>query len=315
MGKCLSCYQDANEVNQSNQTKHSDLNLKSEFHRSGDTTNIGSSHHSDQPYLNNSNSRVGGHVTSAMSSNNEKRTFYPRIPPILSSVSGENKRASQHRDYSESKIVALFEHYKDPGEDVILSEGIERLCQDLEVKPEEFKVLLLAWKFNASTMCRFTRQEFLTGCKLLKAASIKSIQCRFPDILLEIQDPEKFKDLYRFTFRFGLDSEIGQRILPTEMAISLWNLVFSSGEPPLLGRWLTFLEKHPNVRGIPRDTWYMFLNFLEAVGDDLSSYDDAEAWPSLFDDFVEFENDQTNQNVQPKETTLQHCDEETNNSS
>ena len=41
----------------------------------------------------------------------------------------------------------------------------------------------------------------------------------------------------------------------------------------------------------------MFLNLTEAVGEDLSTYDDAEAWPSLFDDFVEAENDKTNQNV------------------
>ena len=42
----------------------------------------------------------------------------------------------------------------------------------------------------------------------------------------------------------------------------------------------------------------MFLNLIEAVGDgDLSSYDDSEAWPSLFDDFIEHENDKANQNV------------------
>lgn len=50
------------------------------------------------------------------------------------------------------------------------------------------------------------------------------------------------------------------------------------------------------VRGIPRDTWFMFLNFVQSVGNDLTQYDDTEAWPSLFDDFVEFENDQLNQN-------------------
>ena len=50
------------------------------------------------------------------------------------------------------------------------------------------------------------------------------------------------------------------------------------------------------VRGIPRDTWNMFLNFVTSVGTDLSLYDDTEAWPSLLDDFVEFENDQLNQN-------------------
>ena len=37
------------------------------------------------------------------------------------------------------------------------------------------------------------------------------------------------------------------------------------------------------MRGIPRDTWNMFLNFVNTVGSDLSQYDDAEAWPSLFD--------------------------------
>ena len=42
----------------------------------------------------------------------------------------------------------------------------------------------------------------------------------------------------------------------------------------------------------------MFLNLIEAIGDgDLSSYDDSEAWPSLFDDFIEQENDKANQNV------------------
>ena len=72
--------------------------------------------------------------------------------------------------------------------------------------------------------------------------------------------------------------------------------VFSQREPPLLGRWLTFLQEHPEIRGIPRDSWNMFLNLVESVGNDLSLYDDTEAWPSLFDDFVEFENDKANQN-------------------
>ena len=56
------------------------------------------------------------------------------------------------------------------------------------------------------------------------------------------------------------------------------------------------------VRGIPRDTWNMFLNFVQTVGSDLTQYDDAEAWPSLFDDFVEFENDQLNQNSKTHKT-------------
>ena len=102
------------------------------------------------------------------------------------------------------------------------------------------------------------------------------------------------------------------------MAVSSWLLVFSQNEPPILKKWLHFLEEHPQVilynisncklneelqvRGIPRDTWNMFLNFVQTVGSDLTQYDDAEAWPSLFDDFVEFENDQLNQNSKTHKT-------------
>lgn len=192
----------------------------------------------------------------------------------------------------------MFDTYKDLHEDAILAEGIERFCKDLDVKPEDFKILVLAWKFGADQMCRFTREEFYHGMKELNTDAVQGIQARLPDIVIEvISDNQKFKDLYRFAFKFALDAEIGQRILPTDMASSLWKLVFSKNTPPILPKWLAFLDAHPHIRGIPRDTWNMFLNFVETIGDDLSTYDDTEAWPSLFDDFVEFQNDQLNQNT------------------
>ncbi|KAF4514220.1 UNVERIFIED_CONTAM: hypothetical protein B566_EDAN019474 [Ephemera danica] len=251
----------------------------------------------------NGNSKGGILFSSNESSRSGSRSsFYPRIPSLTSRSVTDKQRgntaaaAAASTTVSETKIVALFEQYKDSCEDSILSDGIENFCADLVVRPDEFCVLVLAWRFDASQMCRFTRQEFVSGCKALRADSIRSIQIRLPDLCCEVQqEPELFKELYRFTFRFGL--EIGQRILPSDMAICLWRLVFSQNAPLILERWLHFLDKHPHVRGIPRDTWNMFLNFVEAVGDDLSSYDDTEAWPSLFDDFVEFENDQVNQNI------------------
>jgi DCN1-like protein 3 len=208
-----------------------------------------------------------------------------------------NRNNSESRTFSESKIQQLFEKYKDEGEDAILSEGVEQLCIDLQLKPDEFKVLVLAWKFEAEVMCRFTSQEFLAGCKALKVDTVKGIQGKLPEVAAStLNDISLFKELYRFTFKFGLDLSTGQRILPVDMAVSLWLLVFSQQEPPILKRWVYFLEKHPQVRGIPRDTWFMFLHFVQSVGNDLTQYDDTEAWPSLFDDFVEFENDQLNQN-------------------
>lgn len=217
------------------------------------------------------------------------RAFYPRIQALSVGGGGEP---------SEAKLDTLFEQYRDSDEDCILADGIERLCADLCVPPDDFRVLVLAWRLDAERMCRFTRSEFIGGCRAMRVDSLRAIRAKLPELSTEaVKDPELFKDLYRFTFRFGLDAEAGQRILPSDVAICLWRLVFSTREPPVLERWLSFLECHPHVRGIPRDTWNMFLNFSEAVGDDLGSYDDTEAWPSLFDDFVEFENDKVNQNL------------------
>ncbi|ERL83494.1 hypothetical protein D910_04809 [Dendroctonus ponderosae] len=210
---------------------------------------------------------------------------------------------------SDLKVNGLFEHYKDDQEDAILAEGIDQFCKDLTILPDDFKILILAWKLNAEQMCRFSRAEFVNGLKSIKCDSIKSIQSRLPELVQEVEESDElYKDLYsRFAFKFGLDIQIGQRILPTSMAIVLWKLVFTIREPPILNRWLNFLETHPLIRGIPKDTWNMFLNFSDHVGSDLSCYDDNEAWPSLFDDFVEFENDQANQNI--SKDLDKECDE------
>ncbi|KAK9952969.1 hypothetical protein ABG768_016995 [Culter alburnus] len=189
-----------------------------------------------------------------------------------------------------ARIDEMFLCYKDEHEDAILEEGMERFCNDLCVDPAEFKVLVLAWKFQAATMCKFTRREFVDGCKAIQADSIPGICSRFSVLLEESRGEESFKDLYRFTFQFGLDAEQGQRSLQRSIAIALWRLVFTLDTPPVLERWLDFLSENPcGVRGISRDTWNMFLNFTQSIGQDLSNYSEDEAWPSLFDSFVEWE--------------------------
>ncbi|XP_010892831.1 DCN1-like protein 3 [Esox lucius] len=211
----------------------------------------------------------------------------------VSTMMGEQRKEERPADGegpSLLRIEELFRHYKDPQEDAILEEGMERFCNDLCVDPAEFRVLVLAWKFQAATMCKFTRKEFVDGCRAIQADSLEGIFSRFPCMLLEAQGEESFKDLYRFTFQFGLDADEGQRSLQRDIAIALWRLVFTQDTPAILERWLDFLDDNPSgVRGISRDTWNMFLNFTQAIGPDLSNYSEDEAWPSLFDTFVEWE--------------------------
>lgn len=198
------------------------------------------------------------------------------------------RQTSSGTSAKHSQIEKYFTKYKDKGEDAILAEGMEKFCVDLGVDPTEFIVLVLAWKFNASQMCRFTREEFMNGCQKMCAHDAKSLKERFPELLVEARDGKNFKELYNFTFSFGLDHTTGQRSLPIDMAVPLWQLVFNQNKPEILDRWFEYLQSS-DVRGISRDTWNMFLPFVNSIKPDLSNYDESEAWPSLFDDFVEAE--------------------------
>jgi DCN1-like protein 3 len=239
----------------------------------------------------------------------ESNTSSASQQPVVAKSSATKSSAGNHPNkrvpsvslkehVSEVKINHLFNSYCNEGDDSILADGIERFCQDLDIKPDDFRILVLAWKFNANVMCCFTRQEFTVGCKKIKADSISGILARMPELLQEVKEKTAFRTFYRWAFRFALDSDAGQRTLPLDIALQLWPLVFSQNEPRILRSWLEYLQKHQSLRGIPRDTWDMFLNFTECVKDGFANYDDTEAWPSLFDNFVEYETDRQNQNVE-----------------
>ncbi|XP_034049852.1 DCN1-like protein 3 [Thalassophryne amazonica] len=283
MGQCITkCKNPTSSLGSKSSDK--DSGSKS-HHKKGGTTGGGGGGHKDEP------SALGGKVTNELS-NGTKAFEVSMETPVIPSLMGEPRKEEcvDGDGLSMVRLEELFCCYKDEQEDAILEEGMERFCNDLCVDPAEFRVLVLAWKFQAVTMCRFTRKEFIEGCRAIRADSLEGICSRFPSMLLEAQGEESFKDLYRFTFQFGLDADEGQRSLQREIAIALWRLVFTQDTPAILERWLDFLAENPSgIRGISRDTWNMFLNFTQAIGPDLSNYSEDEAWPSLFDTFVEWE--------------------------
>lgn len=226
----------------------------------------------------------------------------PELPPPLFSRRNNTpyERSAPLRQFSLSRqppspapdmlpqIEQYYDKYRDSDEDAILAEGMERFCTDLGVDPTEFIVLVVAWKFGASQMCRFTREEFINGCKKLQVHDAESLKKILPGLRIQCTTPATFKELYNFSFSFGLDHSVSQRSLPVDMAIPLWDLVFTLYKPFILESWFDFLREN-DVRGISRDTWNLFLPFARTVTPSFSNYDESEAWPSLFDDFVEHE--------------------------
>lgn len=98
----------------------------------------------------------------------------------------------------QTRVQKLFETYKDASEDLILIDGIEKLCSDLQMSPEEFRILILAWKCDAHQMCRFTRSEFANGCQTLQVDSVSSMRNKLTDVAYDLSyNVDEFKSLYR----------------------------------------------------------------------------------------------------------------------
>jgi DCN1-like protein 3 len=124
------------------------------------------------------------------SDSNNRKSFVPRINQL-------GRSGSSEKHCSEPKMNALFEKYRDC-DDAILVPGTEALLNDLELRPDEFRVLIFAWKCNAEQMCRFSRVEFVSGCRVLNADNLKNLQQKLPEAAAEaLARPDMFKDLYR----------------------------------------------------------------------------------------------------------------------
>merc|ERR1712193_33073 len=80
------------------------------------------------------------------------------------------------------KIAALFDKYKEPNDPKKIGiDGIERLCQDLELDPTSIRVLILAWKLKAATQCEFSNKEFCEGLERLRCDDIKKHKKKMPN--------------------------------------------------------------------------------------------------------------------------------------
>lgn len=123
---------------------------------------------------------------------------------ILTTVkqSVQQQQQTTINQVSDNTLNALFEEYKDPDEDAILSEGIEKLCCHLGYKPDDFAILVLAWRLDASQMCRFTKTEFIQGLQEINADTVDGIKINLEKIINNMKnDSDMFKQLYRFTFK------------------------------------------------------------------------------------------------------------------
>ncbi|CAI5468935.1 unnamed protein product [Closterium sp. Yama58-4] len=200
-------------------------------------------------------------------------------------------------------IQELFLRYKDPDSDMILVDGISRLCEDLEPACMQCSArllpalylfpwprapcalqLVLSWHLGAATMCEYSRQEFTAGLRSLRVTSLEALKALLPSFRRELQDENVFRQIYNFAFAWA--KEKGQKWLALDTAIGMWQLLLGYRSWPHVDHWCDFVRVQHN-KAISKDTWSQLFEFSRLTQGQLEQYDEGGAWPYLIDEFVD----------------------------
>ncbi|EGG23619.1 calcium-binding EF-hand domain-containing protein [Cavenderia fasciculata] len=212
------------------------------------------------------------------------------------SPKSSNEKVQKNTDGGDKnkRIEEFYDQYADPEDPTNIGpEGIERLCKDLGVEPEDVIVLVLAWHLNAQSMGFFSKKEFTTGLLKLGIDSLQKLQTYLPNFKKDLEDQNNFKEIYRFAFLFAKENP-QNKILEIESACSMMSLILTL-KYPHADKLVDYLLNHQTTyRGLNMDQWLSVFEFAKVIAPDTSNYDENGAWPVLLDEYVDWVKSKTN---------------------
>lgn len=183
-------------------------------------------------------------------------------------------------------------------EELIGLDGLQKLCLDLQLEPENVLILVLSWKLKAERAGYFTEKEWMEGMRELECDNVNDLKKKLEELwttLLISRESGKernwgagelFKDFYAFAFHFS--KENGQaKHLEVEFCCSLLNMFMDKQNH--IEEICFFLREVYNNKSISLDQWLSILDFSFSILEDFSNYEEDGAWPVLLDEFVEFQ--------------------------
>ena len=109
----------------------------------------------------------------------------------------------------------------------------------------------------------------------------------------ELGNKAVLADVYKFAFDFSKESD-DKKTIDLDYVIGLLSILLPSN--PHTARFCTFLKEQQSYRAMSQDHWRMWYEFCTTVGPAFKEYDVMMAWPSIVDEYVEYQQNLT----QPK---------------
>jgi len=163
--------------------------------------------------------------------------------------------------------------------------------KDMNVNPNGFETLAIAWDIKCSEMGLYKKSEFINHYSQQNCTTIQDIKNYIRQIIDSLSETETFKEFYKWLFVHCKEDE-KKKTIPTELALQLWKIVFEPKKKifPLSHSWLKFVEENKNkdeFKSISRDIWEQLLDFLQEVKD-VENYNEDGAWPVAVDEFIDY---------------------------
>lgn len=192
-------------------------------------------------------------------------------------------------DISYSKIISFFQLYSNkdfPG--TIEGDNLDKLKKDLKISDFSLEYFLFSYYLKCSSINRIQEDEWIRGMYTLKCDNIEMLKKKLFDASFCFQQywhPEEIKKLLTHVFLLLKEKKESRTIDGLIGAKALCSILKNVFSIP----FLEFITKSKN-KCLNLDQFKIFVDFSLTYFNDINvtGYDPNDAFPTLYDDFVEF---------------------------
>lgn len=253
-------------------------------------------------FFNDEQAQINASASSSTLDKKTEREVKERLDALFDRFRDAAKDDEDDDDDDEDDGPAAAE---DP--DVLSIGGALKMCEALEVSPEDVVFLPLSYYLKSPSIGTFNRTDYVNGWKMLDLSdtiekqkkTLEQLRTELLDnkpLRLERIAEEKsnpatassankglYEKVYEYTYAFARRE--GQKSLALENALAFWDLILPASPTfqregsqgtftrAQLELWKKFLTEQTGGRAVSKDTWTQFLDFTKEINQDFSNHD------------------------------------------